>query len=83
VTASRKGYDFAHGAEFRLPNGLHLLATYHPSLQNTNTGKLTAPMFLKVFTRARELAESRNSAPPKAALPRSKQRAPRPAEQDA
>jgi len=56
VIASRKGYDFAHGAEFRLPNGLHLLATYHPSLQNTNTGKLTVPMFLKIFVRARELA---------------------------
>jgi uracil-DNA glycosylase len=56
VLASRKGYNFAHGAEYRLPNGLHLLATYHPSLQNTNTGKLTVPMFLKIFVRARELA---------------------------
>jgi uracil-DNA glycosylase family 4 len=56
---SRKGYDFAHGAEYALPNGLHLLATYHPSLQNTNTGKLTAPMFLKIFTRARRLMEAK------------------------
>ena len=59
VIASRKGYEFAHGAEYRLPNGLHLLATYHPSLQNTNTGKLTAPMFMKIFVRARELAEAK------------------------
>jgi len=59
VIASRKGYEFAHGAEYRLPNGIHLLATYHPSLQNTNTGKLTAPMFLKIFVRARELAQSK------------------------
>lgn len=59
VLASRKGYEFAHGAEYPLPNGLHLLATYHPSLQNTNTGKLTAPMFLKIFMRARELAKAR------------------------
>jgi uracil-DNA glycosylase len=56
VLASRKGYEFGHGAEYRLPNGLHLLVTYHPSLQNTNTGKLTAPMFLKIFVRARELS---------------------------
>ena len=55
---SRKGFAFAHGAEYALPNGVHLLATYHPSLQNTNTGKLTAPMFLKIFVRARELAAS-------------------------
>jgi uracil-DNA glycosylase family 4 len=57
--ASRKGYEFSHGAEYALPNGIHLLATYHPSLQNTNTGKLTAPMFLKIFTRARALMEAK------------------------
>lgn len=56
--SARRGLEFAHGAEYKLPNGIHLLATYHPSLQNTNTGKLTAPMFLKIFTRARELMES-------------------------
>jgi uracil-DNA glycosylase family 4 len=56
VIASRKGFDFAHGVEYKLPNGIHLLGTYHPSLQNTNTGLLTAPMFLKVFVRARNLA---------------------------
>jgi uracil-DNA glycosylase family 4 len=54
---TRRGdLNFAHGAEFTVPDGRHLLATYHPSLQNTNTGKLTAAMFLKVFQRARELA---------------------------
>jgi uracil-DNA glycosylase family 4 len=46
---------FAHGAEYQL-GGLHLIATFHPSLQNTNTGKLTRPMFLKIFERARILA---------------------------
>jgi uracil-DNA glycosylase family 4 len=48
---------FGHGAEFTLPGGLKVIASYHPSLQNTNTGKLTRPMFLAVFKRARELAE--------------------------
>jgi uracil-DNA glycosylase family 4 len=47
---------FAHGAEFKLLNGTSVIASYHPSLQNTNTGKLTRPMFLAIFKRARELA---------------------------
>jgi uracil-DNA glycosylase len=54
--ARRGNLHFAHGAEFAVPDGRRLLATYHPSLQNTNTGKLTAAMFLKVFQRARRLA---------------------------
>jgi uracil-DNA glycosylase len=55
--ASRRGFVFAHGAEYTLPSGLIAIASYHPSLQNTNTGKLTRAMFLKIFERARELAE--------------------------
>jgi len=51
------GFDFAHGAEYKLPEGLIAIASYHPSLQNTNTGKLTREMMLKVFKRARKLAE--------------------------
>jgi uracil-DNA glycosylase len=39
-----------------LPNGVAVIASYHPSLQNTNTGRLTRPMFLKIFKRAREVA---------------------------
>jgi len=57
VVDSRKGLDFRHGAEYPLPNGLVLMATYHPSLQNTNTGVLTEAMFLKIFQRAREWME--------------------------
>lgn len=53
----RAGYVFSHGAEFVLPGGLRAIASYHPSLQNTNTGKLTRAMFLKVFQRARQLAD--------------------------
>jgi uracil-DNA glycosylase family 4 len=55
---SRSGFVFAHGAEFTLPGGLNVLTSYHPSLQNTNTGKLTRPMFLSIFERARKLAEA-------------------------
>ncbi len=54
---ARRGFAFAHGAEYRLPGGLIAIASYHPSLQNTNTGKLTRAMLLKVFTRAKKLAE--------------------------
>ena len=53
----RAGFVFAHGAEYKLPGGLIASASYHPSLQNTNTGKLTREMLLKVFMRARKLAD--------------------------
>ena len=59
---SRAGYIFSHGAEHELPQEpgkaqQYIVASYHPSLQNTNTGRLTRPMFLKIFQRARELSE--------------------------
>jgi uracil-DNA glycosylase family 4 len=56
ILSSRAGYTFAHGAEYTLPNGLHAIACFHPSLQNTNTGRLTRPMLLAIFQRARALA---------------------------
>ena len=57
IISSRQGFVFAHGAEMALPNGLTAITSYHPSLQNTNTGKLTRPMFLEVFRRARGAAD--------------------------
>ena len=53
---ARADFIFGHGNEFTLPSGLKAITSYHPSLQNTNTCKLTKVMFLKIFMRARELA---------------------------
>src|SRR5262245_20375330 len=51
---------FGHGAEARIAPELPiLLGSYHPSQQNTLTGKLTRPMFDSVFRRARALMEQR------------------------
>ena len=46
---------FAHGAERVMPDGVVLLSSYHPSRQNTNTGRLTREMWHSVFRRAREI----------------------------
>jgi len=55
--ASKKAYVFRHGASYQMPDGKVLLASYHPSNQNTQTGKLTREMFVEIFKRAAKLAD--------------------------
>ena len=47
--------EFAHGAVYRSSSGLYAIGAYHPSRQNTHTGRLTPPMLARVFHTAREL----------------------------
>jgi len=51
----KKEYAFGHGALHKLPNGKWLLASYHPSRQNTQTGCLTVEMFDEIWQKAQEL----------------------------
>jgi len=46
----RRDYSFSHGARHELEGGLVLFDSYHCSRQNTNTGRLTTPMFEAVLT---------------------------------
>jgi uracil-DNA glycosylase len=58
VIESKKAYAFGHGVEYKMPDGKILVGSYHPSNQNTNTGKLTEAMFTKLFERVAKLAKA-------------------------
>lgn len=58
VIESRAKFVFAHGAEADLPgDGPKLIGVYHPSQQNTQTGRVTAAMYAKVLRRIRHFLE--------------------------
>jgi len=58
VIASRALYKFAHGAEAEVASGTpRLFGVYHPSQQNTQTGRVTLTMYASVLRRIRRFLE--------------------------
>ncbi|HWR17903.1 MAG TPA: uracil-DNA glycosylase [Terriglobales bacterium] len=55
VIQRKTGYVFGHGLNYTMPDGRVLYASYHPSNQNTATGKLTEAMFTDVFREVKKL----------------------------
>jgi len=54
LIVSRAAYAFSHGAEAELPgDGAQLFGVYHPSQQNTQTGRVTPTMYAQVLRRIR------------------------------
>jgi uracil-DNA glycosylase family 4 len=51
-------WKFGHGAHYQLEIGTWILCSYHPSQQNTLTGKLTVSMFDAIWTKAKSLLEN-------------------------
>lgn len=57
-SARKLGFKFAHGAFYLLESGEWILCSYHPSQQNTLTGKLTLKMFDDIWFKARALLQN-------------------------
>jgi uracil-DNA glycosylase len=56
-SARSNGWKFGHGAVYQLDNGTWILCSYHPSQQNTLTGKLTVEMFDDIWKKAKSLTK--------------------------
>jgi uracil-DNA glycosylase family 4 len=57
IIRSRAAYVFGHNVQYKIPGAAVLVGSYHPSQQNTSTGKLTAEMLREVFEHARAIVE--------------------------
>ena len=55
IIRSCAAYAFGHNLQYEIPGAPVLVASYHPSQQNTSTGKLTASMLREIFERARSI----------------------------
>jgi uracil-DNA glycosylase len=56
--SQRLRFDFTHEGTYKLGEGLPwLVASYHPSRQNTQTGRLTAEMFAEVWGQVKDLMD--------------------------
>ncbi len=53
----KAAWKFGHGAHFQMDNGTWILCSYHPSQQNTQTGRLTVQMFDEIWEKAKSLME--------------------------
>ncbi len=53
----RSGYKFGHGVAHPMAGAVPILCSYHPSQQNTFTGRLTRPMLRGVFEQARSIMD--------------------------
>ncbi|MBF8249360.1 MAG: hypothetical protein HW374_2160, partial [Bacteroidetes bacterium] len=58
IASFLKRPSFEHGATYRVSEKLTLLGSYHPSQQNTFTGRLTEPMFNSVLRTAKQLVNA-------------------------